>query len=179
MSLPSAGRSVFPRRKPPRWSAALAAVTLVFAACGSTVDSSEIADLPEATTAGVVGLIREAGLPAVVNVWASWCGPCRSEAPLLAAAAGKFEGEVAFIGLNVRDSQSGAKGFIAEFLAAAPITHIFDRDGSVVADLGGTSGVPLTFFIDASGSVSQLHFGVIDERTLALEIDELVQAAQP
>ena len=151
----------------------------MLAACGSSVDTSDVADLPEATTDGVVTLIREVGLPAVVNVWASWCGPCRSEAPLLAAAAGKFEGDVTFIGLNVRDSQSGAKGFIAEFLAEAPITHVFDRDGSVVADLGGTSGVPLTFFMDAAGAVSQLHFGVIDERTLALEIDELIQAATP
>lgn len=146
-------------------------------ACGSPADVTGIADLPEASTSSVVESIRRAGLPAVVNVWASWCGPCRSEAPLLAAAAGDFESSVSFIGLNVRDSQPDAKGFIAEFLATAPIDHVFDKDGSVVADLGGTTGVPLTFFMNPDGSVAKIHFGVIDERTLALEVDELLRAA--
>jgi len=154
-------------------------MAVLASACGSSADVSAISDLPEASTEGVIDLIRGAGVPAVVNVWASWCGPCRSEAPLLAAAAEEFAGVVNFIGLNTRDSQSGAKGFIAEFLAGAPITHVFDNDGSVVADLGGTPGVPLTFFMDSSGNVSKLHFGVIDERTLAIEIDELIRATAP
>jgi len=158
---------------------ALAAVLTAIVACGgSSADISEIGDLPTVSTADLTASIREAGLPAVVNVWASWCGPCRSEAPLLAAAAEKFAGTVNFIGLNTRDSQSDAKGFIAEFLAGAPIEHVVDRDGAVVIDLGGTSGVPLTFFVNKDGSVATVHFGVIDERTLALEIDELLQTAR-
>lgn len=156
------------------------AVTLaasITGACASNVDVSGIADLPEAATAELVESVRRGGTPAVLNVWASWCGPCRSEAPLLAAAADQFATDISFIGLNVRDSQTGAKQFIAEFLATAPISHVFDRDGSVVADLGGTSGVPLTFFMNADGTVAKTHFGVIDERTLSLEIDELLRAA--
>ena len=159
-----------------RW---LLAVLLLTAACGSAIDTSGVADLPEATTADILATVRESGTPAVLNVWASWCGPCRAEAPLLDAAAKRFQGTVDFIGLNVRDSQAGAKAFIAEFVAGAPINHLFDRDGSVVADLGGTSGVPLTFFMGRDGSVAKIHFGVIDERTLALEIDELIQSANP
>ena len=154
-----------------------AALALVAASCGGTsADISGVADLPEATTEGVVASIQAASQPAIVNVWASWCGPCRSEAPLLSAAAGEFSDRVTFVGLNVRDSQDGAKGFIVEFLEGAPIEHVFDRDGSTVADLGGTSGVPLTFFMTADGDVSKIHFGVIDERTLALELDELLEA---
>lgn len=156
----------------------MAALLTAVAACGgSTADISEIADLPPASTTQLTASIQAAGVPAVVNVWASWCGPCRSEAPLLASAASQFEGAINFIGLNTRDSQSDAKGFIAEFLADAPITHLFDRDGDVVIDLGGTSGVPLTFFVDSDGTVATVHFGVIDERTLALGIDELLQTA--
>ncbi|MCP3975020.1 MAG: redoxin family protein [bacterium] len=158
--------------------AATAMLLTAVAACGgSTTDTSDIADLPPASTAELTVSIQAAGLPAVVNVWASWCGPCRSEAPLLATAASQFEGSINFIGLNTRDSQPNAKGFIAEFLADAPITHLFDRDGDVVIDFGGTSGVPLTFFVDGEGAVSTVHFGVIDERTLALAIDELLQTA--
>jgi len=154
-----------------------AAIAFMATSCsGTSADISGVPDLPEATTEGVVGSIQGASQPAVVNVWASWCGPCRSEAPLLSAAASEFSDRVTFVGLNVRDSQDGAKGFIVDFLKGAPIEHVYDRDGSTVADLGGTSGVPLTFFMRADGSVSKVHFGVIDERTLALELDELLEA---
>ena len=155
---------------------ALVALMLIVSACGSAVDISSVPDIAEASTADVVERIQEIGKPAVVNVWASWCGPCRSEAPLLSAAATEYRDTLEFIGLNVRDSPEDAKRFIAEFLSGAPIHHVADSDGSVVADLGGTTGVPLTFFVNADGSVAKIHFGVIDERTLALEVDELVRA---
>jgi thiol-disulfide isomerase/thioredoxin len=155
----------------------LVAVMLVATACGADVDTSSIPDLAEVTTADVVATIEEGGKPAVVNVWASWCGPCRSEAPLLAAASAEYRTTVDFIGLNVRDSSEDAKGFIAIFFSDALIHHVADADGSVVADLGGTTGVPLTFFVHADGTVAKIHFGVIDERTLALEVDELVRAS--
>lgn len=158
--------------------AAVVAALLAIGACGgAAVETGDIADLPPVTTAELTASIQAAGMPAVVNVWASWCGPCRSEAPLLAAAASEFAESVNFIGLNTRDSQSDAKGFIAEFLADAPIEHVADRDGTVVIELGGTSGVPLTFFVNRDGSVAKVHFGVIDERTLALEVDELLQSS--
>lgn len=113
----------------------------------------------------------------MLNVWASWCIPCRSEAPLLDSAAVAFGDEVRFIGLNVRDSQQDAREFVAEFLADAPIEHLFDRTGDVPPAIGGNTAVPLTFFFDADGSLDHLHTGVIDERGLALQIDELLEAA--
>lgn len=162
----------------PRILALAVALLLAVSACasGTPIDTDSIADLPATSAAELAASIEATGRPAVVNVWASWCGPCRSEAPLLAAAATEFENEVNFIGLNTRDNQADAKGFIAEFMADAPIDHLFDRDGAVVSDLGGTSGVPLTFFMDRSGAVTKVHYGVIDERTLALEADELLQS---
>jgi len=155
----------------------LVAMLLIMAACGTSIDTSSIADLTEVSTDGLITSIQDAGRPAVVNVWASWCGPCRSEAPLLAAAASEYRNVVDFVGLNVRDSPENAKGFIAEFFADTAIRHVADEDGSVVSGLGGTTGVPLTFFVNSDGSVAKTHIGVIDERTLALEVDELVRTA--
>ncbi len=115
--------------------------------------------------------LRQSTEPVVVNVWASWCVPCRSEAPLLERAA--RQSSVRFIGLNVQDDQTGARTFIAEFFPSAPIEHYIDLSGNVPVTLGGTRGVPLTFFFAPGGELVKLHTGVIDERTLALQLDEI------
>ena len=109
-----------------------------------------------------------------INMWASWCTPCRSEAPLLSRAADRFEGRVDFVGVNVRDGMDDARRFVAEFFAEAPIGHLHDRPGDVPGSLGGGNGVPQTFFYAAGGELVYWHPGVIDERTLALQIDEIV-----
>jgi cytochrome c biogenesis protein CcmG/thiol:disulfide interchange protein DsbE len=152
------------------------AVLLVsLASCGdSSVDISGIPDLPETTTAEISSILSGSPVPVVVNVWASWCIPCRSEAPLLERAAESAGDTVTFIGLNVQDDQEGARGFIAEFFPEAPIDHYFDPRGNIPVDLGGGRGVPLTFFYAAGGELVELHSGVIDERTLALQIDEIL-----
>ena len=151
------------------------ALLVATAACGgSDIDASAIPELPATSTAEVTELLATSARPVVVNVWASWCVPCRSEAPLLKRAAAETEDRVLFVGLNVRDDQSGARGFIAEFFPQAPIEHYFDSSGSIPVDLGGTRGVPLTFFYAPGGELVTLHTGVIDERTLALQIDEIL-----
>lgn len=153
----------------------IAAVALLLASCGqSAVDIQGIPDLPATDTAGIEELLALSDRPVVLNVWASWCIPCRSEAPLLDAAAQVFGGQVRFVGLNVRDSQADAREFIAEFLADTPIEHLSDRNGAIPPAIGGNTGVPLTFFFAAGGELAHLHTGVIDERGLAFFIDELL-----
>lgn len=155
-----------------RWIPALA---LLLAACGASTDISGVPELPVTSTSEVQDILASTDSPIVLNVWASWCVPCRSEAPLLERAADSTAGDVRFIGLNVRDDQTGAREFIAEFFPSAPIEHLADPSGSIPIDLGGNRGVPLTFFYDADGELVELHSGVIDERTLALQIDEIVR----
>ncbi len=154
-------------------SLVLAAVMVVGACTGATVDPAGIDPLPPTDAAAVRSLLADSEQPVVLNVWASWCTPCRSEAPLLRQAHQQFGDRVRFVGIDVRDSQDGARSFIAEF-GLDGYEHFFDRPGAVPAALGGF-GVPLTFFYAPGGSLVRLHSGVIDERTLALQIDELIR----
>jgi cytochrome c biogenesis protein CcmG/thiol:disulfide interchange protein DsbE len=152
---------------------AVVGLSLVATACGqASVDVSDIPPLEATDPVAVRQILAGSDRPVVVNVWASWCGPCRSEAPLLRSAAAEHGDDVTFLGIDVRDSQDGARAFIAEF-GLGGFTHLFDATGAIPNDLGGF-GVPLTFFFHPGGELSLLHSGVIDERTLALQIDELL-----
>ncbi|MCH8971001.1 MAG: TlpA family protein disulfide reductase [Acidobacteria bacterium] len=152
-------------------------LVLILAACGGAATSApavpgDRADLPATTSdefeAHLAGLDR----PAVVNVWASWCLPCRSEAPLLNQASEQYGEEIEFIGVNVTDNQSDAKAFLAEF--GLPFDHFFDRDRQVPNFYGGI-GIPITFFFAPNGELVKAHNGILDDRTLALNIDELLK----
>lgn len=147
-------------------------VGTILAACSS----EPTGPLPPApvpiTTEELTGEIAASGSPAVVNVWASWCLPCRSEAPLIATASTSHP-NVRFIGLNVKDNDPDARRFMAQYLSEADMDHYSDSGGRIPIDLGGTSGVPLTFFYRADGSLAQVHLGIIDEPTMARLLDEI------
>lgn len=152
----------------------IALATVLLVACADAAGNPlDVEPLPPTNPAAVQALLAGSDQPVVLNVWASWCGPCRSEAPLLRAAHSEFGESVLFLGINVRDSQEGARTFIAEF-GLDGFTHLFDQPGAVPASLGGF-GVPLTFFFAPGGELAHLQTGVIDERTLALQIDEILQ----
>ena len=147
---------------------AIAATALT--SCSEPVEGPLPPAPAETTTEEVMALVEDG--PAVVNVWASWCLPCRSEAPLITSASRSVE-DVTFIGLDVRDDPMDARRFIARHLANADMIHVADRAGQIPLDLGGTKGVPLTFFYDDEGSLVHVHIGVIDEPTLARYLDEI------
>lgn len=115
-------------------------LALTAASCsGAEVDISQIPELPAPSTEEVRLLLESSKEPIVLNVWASWCVPCRSEAPLFDKAAAAAP-TVRFIGLNVRDDQTGARQFVAEFFPEAEIEHLFDTGGDIPIELGGSRG---------------------------------------
>jgi thiol-disulfide isomerase/thioredoxin len=109
-----------------------------------------------------------AGDVVVVNVWASWCAPCRSEAPSLERLSREFADQgVAFIGLNTRDSDTSARSFVERFGIGYP--NVIDRDG--VLQLGFRDSlppraIPSTLVIDRSGKVAARVLGAVSESSL-------------
>ena len=151
-------------------------LALVLIACGGAAttgpdDPRDRVDLPTTTSADFESHLVELDKPAVVNVWASWCLPCRAEASLLNTAFEKYGDQIEFLGLDVQDNQTDAKAFLAEF--GLEFDHFFDRDREVVNHYGGI-GTPVTFFFSPNGELFKAHSGILDERTLALNIDELL-----
>ena len=149
-------------------------VLLLVVAVACSPHSVSIDDVPPLTEIGpeeVSALLAGSDRPVVLHIWASWCVPCRSEAPLLREGAATFGDEVRFIGIAVKDGQNDARSFLAEF-GLTDFEHYLDPDQSVPADLAGF-GVPQTYFFAPGGELMYRHVGAIDERTLALRVDDL------
>ena len=84
------------------------------------------------------------GYPAVVNVWASWCGPCRFEFPFFQQAAARYGKRVAFLGIDTQDSDDAAATFLRE--EPVPYPSYTDPDEEIVESIGATLGLPDTAF---------------------------------
>lgn len=106
------------------------------------------------------------GAVTVVNVFASWCIPCRAEHPVLAAL--KAETGVRLFGINQKDAPENALKFLAEL--GNPYDAIgADSDGRVSIDWG-VYGVPETFVVDARGVIAFKHIGPLDPKALETEM---------
>lgn len=96
--------------------------------------------------------------PALVNVWGSWCGPCKDEMPIFVDFYSKYKEKVSLIGVSVEESNSeNARDFIKLYGMTWP--NLNDADGSTRTTLG--MGVPITLFIDARGEVVYRKIGVV------------------
>ena len=106
----------------------------------------------------------------VLNVWASWCAPCREEHPLLVAVA--REQQVPLLGLNYKDDPRAAQEWL-RFLGDPYMATASDRDGRAGTDWG-VYGVPETFVIDQAGIVRHKHVGPITEQVWKSELLPLI-----
>jgi len=109
------------------------------------------------------------GHPVVVNQWASWCGPCRFEFPFFRRQAEKYEGQVAFLGVNSQDNRDNAAAFLEKL--PVPYPHYFDPDGEVARVFRGGRAFPTTAFYDPAGKLVYTHIGgYASEAKLAEEV---------
>lgn len=115
-----------------------------------------------------------AGMPVVVNFWGAWCGPCRVEQPELNDVATTFDGEVAFLGVNVQDSTADALAYQREF--DVPYESIADPRGDVAARFGGIgpSVMPSTLILDDQGRVAVRLFGSTTDTELTVLLDRIL-----
>lgn len=107
--------------------------------------------------------------PAVVNLWATWCAPCRAEIPDFEEVHQARGDEVRFVGINIGESSDRAQEFIAE--VGATYDQFSDASGDVAVALRATS-MPVTLVIDANDVISEKHFGPLDQDGLNEAIDE-------
>ena len=128
---------------------------------------------PEMTIAALDGsqqrLAELRGTPVVVNFWASWCVPCKEEAPILNAAAREYSGRVQFVGVDVQDSDSAARKYQAEVQSPYPV-------GPAIAGSyldWGVTAPPETFFISRQGIVISKILGPVDRQRLEVYMSQL------
>jgi thiol-disulfide isomerase/thioredoxin len=96
--------------------------------------------------------------PVLVNVWGSWCGPCKEEMPIFVDFYSKYKEKVSLIGISVEESDvQNARDFVK--LYGMSWSNLNDPDGSTRGTLG--MGVPITLFIDAQGKVAFRKIGVV------------------
>lgn len=147
------------------WIAATAATSL-----GQSKELPELV-FSELDTATEVSLSQAArGRPLVVNLWASWCGPCRQEMPMLAAAQ-QHETVVGFLFVNQGESDSAVRAYLTDQgLALREV--LLDR-GSKLGPAVGSRGLPTTLFYDARGRLVDAHFGVLNAAALESRLRQL------
>lgn len=115
------------------------------------------------------------GYPVVVNLWASWCHPCRAEFPHFQEVSSRMGKKVAFLGVDVNDSSDEAKDFLDT--SPVPYPSFSDPDNEIADELGPPRGLPATAFFDSSGEQTYLKQGPYtseedleaDIRTYAIE----------
>ena len=110
-----------------------------------------------------VSLAELRGYPVVLNFWASWCIPCKAEAPRLAEAARLHAGRVAFLGIDIQDFTSDAHRFLRRYRA----NYVSVRDGgSTTYDRYGLTGIPETYYLDRRGRILAHSVGEVSTREL-------------
>ncbi|HMO45581.1 MAG TPA: TlpA disulfide reductase family protein [Rubrivivax sp.] len=154
---------------------AAAAALLFWAAASALLGVHQRPELPALALAAPDGRSAELrelahGQPTVINLWASWCAPCRTELPAFAAAQAAAGG-VRFLYVN----QGEDAATVQRFLAAQPFSldAVWLDRGAQLGPAVGSRGLPTTLFVDAHGRIVERHFGMLNAAALAVRLRRL------
>lgn len=134
-------------------AALVAVIAVEIATSGSKQATRPAPELPTQVLQGPrVDLATLRGKPALINFWASWCDPCRKEAPELERFAKSLHGKAQLVGIDWNDTTANAMSFIREY----GLTYPMLRDASSeVGNRYGITGLPTTFVLDSQGRIVQ------------------------
>lgn len=136
-------------------------------------------DLPDLSGAALsppparLRLRPPAGKPAFIDVWASWCYPCRQEAAMLARLSRRYRAEVRFVGIDLEDTRDDARAFVRRYRLRYP--SIFDPKATLAGKLG-FFGLPTAYLIDRQGRIAGKIVGRQNEATLQGALADLSRA---
>ena len=126
----------------------------------------------ETLDGGRLSLAQLRGSTVVLNFWASWCIPCREEAPLLTAAAADYGARgLRILGVLYQDGAENARDFMRRY--GQTYRGLLDADGRTAIDYG-VFGIPETFFIDADGIVRSRQIGAVTATDLQTQIEAIL-----
>jgi cytochrome c biogenesis protein CcmG/thiol:disulfide interchange protein DsbE len=132
-------------------------------------------ELPSLDGGTPLALSSFRGQVVVLNFWASWCAPCRLEAPGLRRVSDRYrERGVRFLGVDYRDDDAAGRAFVDEF--HLPYPSVTDPSGSLAYDYQ-LIGFPTTFIIDAAGTIRYRFVGYLDENVLEKALDDVLSRA--
>jgi peroxiredoxin len=124
---------------------------------------------------GSFDLAEQQGQVVVLNVWGSWCAPCRAEAPALQGAWEQTQDDgVLFVGVNTHDTEEGAQAFVDEF--GLTYDSVLDPTGRLLLGFRDTlpaAAIPSTLVVDRDGRVAARVLGEVSERTLVDLVEEV------
>ena len=144
-----------------------------FVASGEPVELPADGDFPAVTLEQFEGmLVGQQGRPVVVNIWASWCAPCRTEMPLLDEAARSYGSEAMILGVASKDDAAEARRFLDDLDITYP--NVFDKSGQIRVALGLTA-YPTTYVFGADGQLRARVNGGISEQRLAGLIEDALR----
>lgn len=152
------------------WTAGSLATRAPADAAMPAIELAQLADAAPTTLARAA-----AGRPAVVNLWASWCGPCRAEMPMLAAAQQREAG-VAFLFVNQGEGEAAVRSYLEREKLA--LREVLLDGRSALGPAVGSRGLPTTLFYDAQGRLVDAHLGMLNAASLQARLGRLMPASR-
>lgn len=190
---PAAEAVAAPPRRRRRWPGALVLVVLVALVAmvlvprlgGPALQPSALVGRVapplqgETLDGGRLDLAQLRGHVVLVNVWASWCAPCRREYPLLTSAQAQLSPlGLRIVGINVRERPEQARAFVDEYAGQAAWPSVMDPDGTRAVDWG-TLALPETYLVDRDGTVVAKVIGELDAEWLTDIVVPLLDGGEP